>query len=72
MRLASSDEWEEDGVGVMEGRLEICVNRAWGTVCEESFTQDDAEVACGQLRGFKREGSLTAPLIHVDNVLSHV
>ena len=49
-----------DGDGVREGRVEVCVNRAWGTVCDELFTQGDAqgdaEVVCGTLGGFYREG----------------
>ena len=49
-----------EGEGVREGRVEVCVNRAWGTVCDELFTQGDAqgdaEVVCGTLGGFYREG----------------
>ena len=33
------------------GRLEICINNAWGTICQEGFSSDDAEVACRQLLG---------------------
>lgn len=40
----------------MDGRLEICINNAWGTVCNDSFRQPDAQVACNQLVGFQREG----------------
>eukprot|EP00731_Ephydatia_muelleri_P017284 Em0010g382a len=32
-----------------EGRVEICVNRAWGTVCGFGFGQADASVVCRQL-----------------------
>lgn len=46
----------DDGDGVREGRVEVCVNSAWGTVCSEYFTQEDAEVICGQLGGFYRDG----------------
>ena len=41
----------------MDGRLEICFNNAWGTVCNNSFRLVDAEVACNQLVGFAREGT---------------
>jgi hypothetical protein len=40
----------------MDGRLEICLNNAWGTVCNNSFRTADAQVACDQLTGFAREG----------------
>ena len=42
--------------GTREGRLEICFNNAWGTVCNASFGIPDARVACGQLVGFHRDG----------------
>lgn len=41
-----------------EGRIEICINNAWGTVCDNLFDSVDAEVFCHQLEGFKREGLL--------------
>ena len=38
------------------GRLEVCINNAWGTVCGNQFGVTDASVACGQLDGFTSEG----------------
>ena len=38
-----------NGSNPLEGRLEICINNAWGTVCRDSFSSDDAQVACRQL-----------------------
>ena len=32
-----------------EGRLEVCINNAWGTVCNNQFTKEEARVACLQL-----------------------
>ena len=39
-----------------EGRVEICINNAWGTVCNNLFGRNDAEVVCEQLAGFQRDG----------------
>ena len=38
-----------DGPNVREGRVEICINRAWGTVCDELFNDADAVVICLQM-----------------------
>ena len=46
----------EDSVS-RQGRLEICFNDAWGTVCSSSFGPLDARVACNQLAGFQSEGA---------------
>ena len=55
VRLVGEDI-DDDGVGAREGRVEVCINHAWGTVCNQHFTQGDAEVVCGQLDGFYKEG----------------
>ena len=47
-----------DGEGVRVGRVEVCINGAWGTVCNRLFTQEDADVVCNQLPGFKKDGKL--------------
>ena len=35
------------------GRVEICINRAWGSICGTLFDENDARVVCSQL-GFPR------------------
>ena len=31
------------------GRVEVCVNRAWGTVCSQYWGSEEARVVCNQL-----------------------
>ncbi|XP_041378929.1 scavenger receptor cysteine-rich domain superfamily protein-like, partial [Gigantopelta aegis] len=38
-----------DGSTQYEGRLEVCINGVWGTVCDDSWGSIDATVVCKQL-----------------------
>ena len=46
-----------EGSSRLEGRVEICKNNVWGTVCHTGWTVEDARVVCRQL-GYSVVGKL--------------
>ncbi len=45
------------GATELEGRVEICINETWGTVCDGGWSTFDAIVACRQL-GYSPTGAV--------------
>ena len=45
------------GSNEVTGRVEVCINERWGTICSESWDSIDAGVICSQL-GYSRYSKL--------------
>ena len=53
------------GANIREGRVEICINNAWGTICRDDvFSRQDAIVVCTQM-GFSNRGMFPSELIQI-------
>ena len=46
-----------DGRSAAEGRVEICINNIWGSVCDDGWDVIDAGVVCKQI-GFQGASKL--------------
>ena len=60
------------GTTQYEGRVEVCINNQWGTVCDSSWDSTDATTVCKQL-GYAYTGSeYHNPSARERYVISHV
>ena len=63
LRLVGSD------ANALSGRVEICNNNIWGTVCDDSWGAPDAQVVCRQL-GYTTAGNSTLYFVGINITLS--
>lgn len=61
---ANGDVRLSDGNNPSEGRVEVCFNGEWGTVCDNNWSTDDGKVVCRQL-GYETDGTF----LHTSHIL---
>ena len=60
-----------DGRSSYEGRIEVCHNNVWGTVCNHNFDRRESAVVCRQL-GLPYTGMLSCMQCIANNIIGEV
>ena len=47
--VTNGDVYLAGGTSENEGTVQLCYNNEWGTVCDNGWTGNDADVVCRQL-----------------------
>lgn len=50
---------------VSSGRVELCINNEWSSICNQSWDDNDAMVACKQM-GLEYKSEYYAAMFHVN------
>ena len=59
-----------NGTITLAGRLEVCYNNTWGTICDDAFGPQEAVTACRQL-GFSDAGRIGILVAYTANWCEH-